>query len=47
VNYVDGCDIFSVDCDLGFVVSPEEGSSFLPKCSVLFWVFLWWWEKFL
>jgi len=32
---------------LGFVVSPEEGSSFLPKCSVLFWVFLWWCKKFL
>jgi hypothetical protein len=36
VNYVDGHVTFSVDCVVGFVVSPEEGSSFLPKCSVLF-----------
>jgi hypothetical protein len=36
VNYFDGLFKFLVNCVLGFVVLPEEGSSLVPKGSVLF-----------
>jgi len=38
---------FLVISVLGLIVSPEERSSLLLNHSVLFWVFLWQWKKFL
>jgi hypothetical protein len=35
MNYVDVSVIFLVNCVLGLVIPPEEGSSLLPKSSVL------------
>jgi hypothetical protein len=42
----DTCVTFLVSC-LGLVFSPQEGSNLLPKFTVLFWVFLWQYQKFL
>ena len=39
LNHVDMCGIFSVSFVLGLESLPEEGSSLLPKSSVLSWVF--------
>jgi hypothetical protein len=46
-EYVDVCVTFLINCVLGLVVSTEEGSSLLPKHSVLCQLFLWRWKKFL
>jgi hypothetical protein len=40
VNYVEVCVILLVNCVIGLVVSPEEGSSLLPKRSVVLSVFI-------
>jgi len=41
------CVPFLVNCVLGLVISPEEGSSLLTNGIVLLLSFVWQWQKYL